>query len=370
MKIDWNNRGAWLRPENLLREATYDPTKIKGPSCWKLWLQVSFVFFLTVHPLWKWPLAPQAMLRGAAAHVAGGTVATPTYDNDTGSYSVTVSVTISDATGGAAITYCTNVGSDCSPIGGTAYSVPVVITVTATHLCSYATHAGLTASATKCGTYTITGAPLITVVGSAALASASGSSGSNSISYSPTAGNTLLVFIGYFNQFLTPSTVKLSDGTTSCVQDSGGRDDGSPSPLDSLWWYRCTNVPSSITGVTVTQTAGVFVCLAVIELAGLNASPLDATSIPHDVGSSATWSSNLLSPTSGQAELILAGIYEANTLQLFADSPYVMDVQDSTGLTVTVGIAHQIVSSTTGTYTPSGTVATFNASTLGTTYKH
>lgn len=92
-------------------------------------------------------------------------VATPTYDNDTGSYVTTVSVTISDATGGAAITYCTAVGSDCSPVGGTSYTVPVVITVDTTHLCSYATHAGMTDSATKCGTYTITGASITRVNG-------------------------------------------------------------------------------------------------------------------------------------------------------------------------------------------------------------
>jgi hypothetical protein len=98
----------------------------------------------------------QTLINMMGVGVAGSTVATPTYNNDTGSYVTTVSVTISDATGGAAIIYCTNVGSDCSPVGGTSYTTPVTITVTATHLCSYATHAGLTSSATKCGTYTIT----------------------------------------------------------------------------------------------------------------------------------------------------------------------------------------------------------------------
>lgn len=83
-----------------------------------------------------------------------GTVATPTFDNDTGSYSGSTSVTISDATSGAAISYCTATGSDCTP--GSAYSTPISISVDTTHLCANASKSGWTTSATKCATYTIT----------------------------------------------------------------------------------------------------------------------------------------------------------------------------------------------------------------------
>lgn len=86
---------------------------------------------------------------------AAAMVNTPTYDNDTGSYVATVSVTISDSTGGATIIYCTNIGSDCNPVGGTTYTSAVVITTDLTHLCAYATHAGLTDSATHCANYHI-----------------------------------------------------------------------------------------------------------------------------------------------------------------------------------------------------------------------
>lgn len=83
-------------------------------------------------------------------------VATPTYDHDTGSYVTSVTVAISDATGGASIFYCAATGSNCNPVGGTSYTVPVNVVVDQTHLCSYATHSGMTDSATKCATYTIT----------------------------------------------------------------------------------------------------------------------------------------------------------------------------------------------------------------------
>lgn len=97
------------------------------------------------------------MPMGGVTYVAASSqVATPTYDNDTGSYVTSVTVTISDSTGGAAITYCTATGSDCDPVGGTSYSTPVTVSVDTTHLCAYATHSGMTDSATKCATYTIT----------------------------------------------------------------------------------------------------------------------------------------------------------------------------------------------------------------------
>lgn len=104
------------------------------------------------------PLMAQDVFFNASWSQSLGTVATPTFNNDTGSYSGSTSVTISDATPGAGIFYCTNVGSDCSP--GTGYTVPVSISVTGTHLCSNATKASYTPSATKCATYTITTASL------------------------------------------------------------------------------------------------------------------------------------------------------------------------------------------------------------------
>ncbi len=101
-------------------------------------------------------LPAQAIFLNANYVANLGTVATPTYDNDTGTYSGSTSVTISDATSGAAMTYCTATGSDCNPVGGTSYSTPVTVSVNTTHLCSYATKASYTDSATKCATYTIT----------------------------------------------------------------------------------------------------------------------------------------------------------------------------------------------------------------------
>jgi hypothetical protein len=100
------------------------------------------------------PLLAQMWLPIAYGGPPPGTVATPTVDNDTGSYASTVTVTASDATGGSTIYSCTNVGSDCTPSSTT--TNPVTTTTTGTHICFSASKAGYTTSAVKCGTYTIT----------------------------------------------------------------------------------------------------------------------------------------------------------------------------------------------------------------------
>ncbi len=190
----------------------------------------------------------------------------------------------------------------------------------------------------------------IVVVGSASATSASGSGSSLSVSLTMSQHSTALVGIGYFNQALTPTTVKLSDGTTSCVQDAGGRDDGT---RDSLWVYRCTDIPSGITGVTVTHTGGAFAGVTVVEVTGLNASPLDATTVPKDTGN--PWVTNVLSPTASQSELIFAVVYEENFNAITATSPYILG-NSSLGSVVAIAPVTRIVLSTTGTYTPGGTV--------------
>ncbi len=53
--MNWNDRGAWLHPENLLRTATERPSKAKWQTAKKLCLQSILVALLTLHP-WHSPL--------------------------------------------------------------------------------------------------------------------------------------------------------------------------------------------------------------------------------------------------------------------------------------------------------------------------
>ena len=78
-------------------------------------------------------------------------VATPTYDNDAGIYTFPVTVTISDATSGATIKYCTDTSNACTP--STTYSTPVSISVDRTYLRSQASKSGMADSSIKSALY-------------------------------------------------------------------------------------------------------------------------------------------------------------------------------------------------------------------------
>jgi hypothetical protein len=119
-----------------------------------------------------------------------GTVATPTVDNDTGQYSLPVSLTFSEATSGATLYTCSNSGADCTPTTGT--TNPVTVSVTNTHVCAVGRKPNYTDSAAKCAT--ITQSTAITVVQSCA----GGGSGSFTCDFgsSVTAGHKMVVYVG------------------------------------------------------------------------------------------------------------------------------------------------------------------------------
>lgn len=84
------------------------------------------------------------------------TSATPTYNNDSGTHNTNpVTVTITDATTGSTIKYCTGPDDTCDPNSGTVYSSPVSITVDGTYLRSIATRPGYNPSAVKSAKYTL-----------------------------------------------------------------------------------------------------------------------------------------------------------------------------------------------------------------------
>ena len=87
---------------------------------------------------------------------AASACATPAYNNDAGTYNNDVSVTISDATDGAAIKYCTDTANTCDASAGSTYGSAVSITSTGTYLRSIAIKSGLTNSSVKSALYTLT----------------------------------------------------------------------------------------------------------------------------------------------------------------------------------------------------------------------
>lgn len=100
----------------------------------------------------------------ATFNVTQPQVAMPTFSPVAGTYTGTQTVTVSDATSGAAISYCFGT-TTCTP--AIAYSTPLTISATQT-LCANATKSGYATSATNCGLYTINSTNVnltVTVVG-------------------------------------------------------------------------------------------------------------------------------------------------------------------------------------------------------------
>jgi len=241
-----------------------------------------------------------------AGNSSGATVSTPTYNNDTGSYVTTVSVTISDATGGAAIIYCTATGSDCSPVGGTTYSVPVVITVTATHLCSYATHAGMTDSATKCGTYTITtGGGGITAVAAPACV---GHATSAVISAVNNTGANLFVL----SVSSTSGATSISDSVNSTTGWTlvAAAYNGVNPPAAELWYNQNPGVSSS---QTITVNGG-FVAACFVSFSGMVTTSVLETSVNRAQTTSGTSTFQVLSITPGSGnQLVISAVGHQST---------------------------------------------------------
>lgn len=78
MKIDWNKRGDWLRPERLLATAEREGKKPASGPPWYFFFCVSLmVFFLLSHPVMRLPLfapqhASQQIMVSQSIAVAGG----------------------------------------------------------------------------------------------------------------------------------------------------------------------------------------------------------------------------------------------------------------------------------------------------------
>lgn len=227
-----------------------------------------------------------------------------------------------------------------------------------------ASKVAFTNSSPSSSLYTISGAS-ISVVGSAGYSSPSGAGNTvEVVNLAMTAGNAALIAIYYNNTPpgvpLVPTSVKLSDGTTSCTSVAGGLEVSAQQSTE--WWYQCLSIPSGITGVSVVQTAtgaSGFVSVSLLEVANLTTGFDQAGTVNIYSPSGLTWTTTAVTPTSGIQALIAGVAVGTNTAAMTATSPYVTYAAANVGYSIVVGA--QVVSSTTGSYTPNGANASSQA---------
>ncbi len=138
------------------------------------------------------------------------TAAAPTYNNGTGSYINTVTVTVSDISPNSSTYYCEDLVNTCSPTA--LYSGPLTITTTGTYLRTNQCGTGWACSATTSALYTIvtwTGATLVTEITNMS----SGGTGEcfnaqhcASGTFTPTTGNLIAVAVPYDGATLSSVT--------------------------------------------------------------------------------------------------------------------------------------------------------------------
>ena len=181
---------------------------------------------------------------------ASSTAATPTFSPGAGTYSSTQTVTISTATSLAVLCYTTDGTTPtesanlCS--GGTTatYSTPITVSTTQT-VKAIATLATYTDSAVGSAAYTISAG--IGYVGAAH--NKTTSAAAITLTYSPTAGNALVVGASISDTTHTVSSVAFTGGTCTTGGAAKKRQVGSTA-ADEIW--ACTGASSGITAIVVT----------------------------------------------------------------------------------------------------------------------
>ena len=185
------------------------------------------------------------------------------------------------------------------------------------------------------------------------------------VTVAPTAGNTLLVQV-FVNTSTSGTTVKTSDNT-ACASDNAVRVGTS---AEWSYFWRCPNVASGITGVIVTPPTQVKTMAFVQEInAGdIPSSPIDVKDTTGQKLSSTTWQTGSMVTTNANDVVLGFGCaaYAGYTITVTAPDTQL----DVLGANAMYCIVSQHVVSSTGTYQPTGTVSTAEASySLGITYK-
>jgi hypothetical protein len=169
---------------------------------------------------------------------------------------------------------------------------------------------------------------------------------------SPTAGNALLV--GYFifsNQSLT--SIKDSAGNSFTIDNNvviGTR---------VMVLAHLTNIASGLTGVTAIHGgSNDSAALTVCEYSGLAVSPTDAIDTVGTSSTNGTWATNAMTPSAGLNEAIIGYVVDrtgtaAVTCTAAGFTRRISAAGANSG--ETIAWCEDIVASTSGSYTPSGT---------------
>lgn len=187
-----------------------------------------------------------------------------------------------------------------------------------------------------------------------------------SISISPTAGDCLVV-------------ATIANAAISSVKDSAGNSLTAQTGVVlsaqsgyTFKFYYEKNVPSGITSVAVNIATGNLVIGVAAEYSGLStAAPADAVDAAGSYqGSTDTWITGSMTPTAGKNEVICGFVYDFGGYVTYtATSPYHIRLQAQlSGLSTTYAFADQIVTSTSGSYAPTGTGTSTQLGAVGATY--
>lgn len=206
----------------------------------------------------------------------------------------------------------------------------------------------------------------IAFVGGAASASTTGVN-TITVSYSPTAGNTVFAGIAA-NISGDRITGMTASNSVSLTQDS--KVAISAHDNSEMYWYRYSSVPAGITSFTATyNTTAANLGMAVVEFSSVaTSSPLDvADTVGNEAAFGTTWSSGAVTTTN--ANDVVLGLAWCGFDLLSGSGSWTTGAASANAAAFNVVAVYQIVSSTS-TYTPSGTAAGFeNTTAIGISYK-
>jgi AraC-like DNA-binding protein len=219
-------------------------------------------------------------IASASYTVSSGPVATPSFSPPAGPY--TQPVAISTTTPNATIRYTTD-GSNPSQTNGTIYTTVITLTASTT-IKAIAYEAGYSDSAIASGTYTFGTIPPALVQSNATGSSFPGNS-SQSVAFtsSVTAGNTIFVFVQYYNG---PVTATVSDTCNDQFTQITGSPVAANGGAGTAHWFIARNVNGGSCTVTVSYSSPtLYGGVAVFEVSGLGGSGVTLDQYASGTGS-------------------------------------------------------------------------------------
>ncbi len=162
------------------------------------------------------------------------------------------------------------------------------------------------------------------------------------ISISPSGGQTVNIGVATYNSQI-PSSVKLSDGVTNCTQDSSVQVGSHRN-----FFYHCSNVPSGITGITITtSTTEYIIGIGQIVVGQDNTAPVDVMDTVGLTGSGVAAASGTDSTTNA-CDIIYGLIVDWNGNRTFSQSgSWLIATQTTSIPNGDAALVYQVASSAT-----------------------